>query len=82
MLPTKTQINLRIRAVWSESSVSAWRHFTSLATQNAAVKSLTRLRECEYLFDSSLCDMSEYTFSAFAAYTVVTKTYLYNFEPL
>ena len=31
MRPTKTQISLRIRAVWSESSLSAWRNFASLA---------------------------------------------------
>ena len=33
--PTKTQISLPITAVWSESSLSAWRNFTSLAIQNA-----------------------------------------------
>ena len=32
---TKTQISLRIRAVWSESLLSAWRNFASLAIQNA-----------------------------------------------
>ena len=31
LLPTKTLISLRIRAVWSESSLSAWRNFVSLA---------------------------------------------------
>ena len=30
----KTQISLRIRAVWSESLLSAWRNFTSLAVRN------------------------------------------------
>ena len=34
--PTKTQISLRIRTVWSEPSLSAWRNFASLAIQNAA----------------------------------------------
>ena len=34
MRPTKTQISLRIRAVWSNSSLSAWRNFASLASQN------------------------------------------------
>ena len=29
--PTKTQISLRIRAVWSESSLAAWRNFASLS---------------------------------------------------
>ena len=33
--PTKTQISLRIRAVWSESSLSARRNFASLAIRNA-----------------------------------------------
>ena len=31
----KTQISLRIRAVWSESSSTAYRNFASLVTQNA-----------------------------------------------
>ena len=33
--PTKTQISLHIRAVWSEASLYAWRIFASLAIQNA-----------------------------------------------
>ena len=33
--PTKPQISLRICAVWSESSSSAWRNFASWAIQNA-----------------------------------------------
>ena len=33
--PTKTQISLRIRTVWLESSLSAWRNVASLAIQNA-----------------------------------------------
>ena len=33
--PTKTQIKLRIRAIWSESSFSAYRNFVPLAIQNA-----------------------------------------------
>ena len=31
---TKTQISLRIRAVWLESSLSAWRNFPTLVIQN------------------------------------------------
>ena len=31
----KTQISLRIRAVWSEFSLSIWRDFASLTIQNA-----------------------------------------------
>ena len=33
MRPVKTQINLRIRAVWSDSSQSTWRGFKSLASK-------------------------------------------------
>ena len=33
--PMRTQISLCIHAVWSESSLSAWRDFASLAIQNA-----------------------------------------------
>ena len=32
--PMKTQVRLLIRAVWSESPLSAWRNFASLAIQN------------------------------------------------
>ena len=32
--PEKSQISLRIRAVWSESSLSTWRRFRSLATDS------------------------------------------------
>ena len=36
--PTKTQFSLRIRAVWSDYLLSAWRNFVSLAIQNAPGK--------------------------------------------
>ena len=49
--PTKTQISLRIRAVWLVSSLSARKHFASSAIQNAPVKILIRLRE--WLDDSN-----------------------------
>ena len=35
MRPTKSQNIMRILLVWSESSLSAWRNFASLAIQNA-----------------------------------------------
>ena len=44
--PTKTQISLRIRAVWSESSLPAWRNFASLLSKMRQVKIMIRLREC------------------------------------
>ena len=34
---TKTQISLRIYAVWSECLLSAWRNFVSLTIQNAPI---------------------------------------------
>ena len=36
MHPTKTQISLHIWAVWSDSSLSAWRNFASLTIQIAS----------------------------------------------
>ena len=44
--PTKTQISLGIRPVWSESSLSAWRNLGSLATHWAQAKTLIRLGGC------------------------------------
>ena len=35
MRSTKTQISLRIRAVWLESVLSTWRNFASMAIRNA-----------------------------------------------
>ena len=34
MLQAKTQISLHMEAVWSESSLSAWRNFAFLVIQN------------------------------------------------
>ena len=33
--PLKTQISLRIRAVWLVSSLSVWKNFASMAIKNA-----------------------------------------------
>ena len=52
--PRTTQISLRIRAVFSESSLSAWRDFPSLIIQIRPVKILIRLRECAGWSESSL----------------------------
>ena len=52
--PTKTQISLGIHPVWSESSLSAWRHLGSLATPWAQVKTLIRLGGCPGWSESSL----------------------------
>ena len=43
---TKTQISLCVRAVWLESSLSAWRKFAPWLSQMCPVKILIRLREC------------------------------------
>ena len=52
---TKTLISLRIRAVWSESSLFTWRNFASLTIQDAPSEES----------DPNLCcaNMSEGTFS-------------------
>ena len=60
--PMKTQIRLRISAVWSEFSLSAWRNFAFLVIENvptedsdqtAHLRSLTRIfagRTCPKVF--------------------------------
>ena len=52
--PTKTQISLGIRPVWSESSLSAWRNFGSLATYWTQAKALISLGGCPGWSESSL----------------------------
>ena len=57
MCAQRRQISLRIRAVWSEPSLSSCRNFSSLAIQkslNRSVKVLIRLRECAGWSESSL----------------------------
>ena len=50
--PAKTQIRLRIRAVWSGSSLSAWRRFGSFTTHSL----LRRISDCaDAHADLSLC---------------------------
>ena len=64
--PTKTRISLRIRTVWSESSLSAWRTFASLANQNAPQsKILIRLRKSHADQNLRWAHISEGTFSDF-----------------
>ena len=41
--PAKTQISLRIRAVWSESSLSAWGRFGSLSTHNVSCEDFDQI---------------------------------------
>ena len=54
--PTKTQISLRIRAVWFESSLSAWRNFASLAIQNALTEdSRQTARMCKLIWIFARC---------------------------
>ena len=55
---TKTQISLRIRAVWSESSLSAWSNFASLAIQNAPSEDsdqTAQMRSLIWIFAGRIC---------------------------
>ena len=52
--PTKTQISLRIRAVWYESSLSVWRNFASWAFQNASNEDSDQPAQCAGWSESSL----------------------------
>ena len=56
--PMKTQISLRIRAVWSESSLSAWRNLVSLAIRNALCEDsdqTARMRRLIWIFAGRSC---------------------------
>ena len=56
--PTKTQISLRIRAVWSQSTLLAWRNFASLAIQNALSEDsdqTARMRRLIWIFAGHTC---------------------------
>ena len=56
--PTKTQISLRIRAVWSDSLLSALRNFVSLAIQNAPNEDSdqpARMRRLIWIFLGRTC---------------------------
>ena len=56
--PTKTQISLRIRTVWSESSLSVWRNFAYLAIQNAPSEDsdqTARMRRLIWIFAWRTC---------------------------
>ena len=55
---TNTQISLRIRAVWSESSLSAWSNFASLAIRNAPSEDsdqAARMRRLIWIFAWRTC---------------------------
>ena len=61
--PTKTQVSLRLRAGWSESSLSACRNFASLAIQNAPSEDsdqTARMRRLIWIFVG--CTFRKYTF--------------------
>ena len=56
--PATTQIRLRIRAVWSESSLSAWRKFASSAIQNAPSEypdQTVRMHRLVWIFAGRTC---------------------------
>ena len=71
---TKTQISLRIRADWSESSLSAWRNFASLAIQNAPSEDSDQSANGPADWILCLAHLSE---DAFSDVTIQIITWLY-----
>ena len=58
--PAKTQINLRIRAVWSESLLSAWRRFGPLVINRARSEDIdqtARMRRLFWVFARRTCNL-------------------------
>ena len=72
MRPARTQISLGIRPVWSESSLSAWGKFGSLAPIERTAKTLIRLAECPGWSQSSLGAKSFCWFCHEAAHMIHT----------
>ena len=61
MRPAKTQISLRIRAVWSESSLSALRRFAFLATRRVPCENsdqTARMRRLIWVFAERPCKLA------------------------
>ena len=71
MLPMKTQLNLAICTVWSESSLSAWRNPASLAIQMHPVKIQIRLQMAQSDLNLHWVHISEGTFSDNKVYMYV-----------
>ena len=58
--PAKTQISLRIRAVWSEFPLSAWPRFGSLATHRVSCEDsdqTARMRRLIWFFAGRTCNL-------------------------
>ena len=74
MRPAKTQISLRIRAVWLESLLSAWRKFASLAIQKCARKDsdqTARMRRLIWIFAGRTCRKTR--FQTYGSYEWIIK---------
>ena len=62
--PMKTQISVRIRAVWSESSLSTWWNFAAMAIQNAQNENSERSHiQWIWLCPEFMTSRSEYVFA-------------------
>ena len=81
--PTKTQISLGIHAVWSKSLLSAWGKLGILDCPLPIEDSdqTGRMRMLIWIF--VWCTCSKVCFLTFRLiFSVITKTWLYNFDPL
>ena len=69
--PAKIHISLRICAVWSESSLSAWWHFASSAIQNAPSEhsdQTARMRRLIWIFVGCTCPKERFEPLRFVCY--------------
>ena len=79
--PTKTQISLRDRAVWSESSLDAFwiaKDVKFLHADNECSNQPARMRRLNWAFVGRT--MSEGTFSYIAAYRIFWTKYIWRFH--
>ena len=72
--PTKTQISRRIRAVWSEPSLSAWWNVASLAMENAPsedFEQMVRMRRLIWIYGGCTCPK---------VYCMMLASHIYNYS--
>ena len=70
--PAKTQTMLHICAVWSETSLAAWRHFASLVIQYAPSEDSDQTARCAGWSESSLdARIRRYVFAHCGSYFIV-----------
>ena len=79
---TETQISLRIRAVWAEPSLAAWRNFESLAIQKSPREDsdqTARMRRLIWIFAGRTCSQVRFLASWLICDPKIIKSICWRF---